>query len=803
MKTMKRILAVLLCLVMVIVINPVCSPSTKAMSAFTPRTTVPDTSNACYYNYSCNPFYTSGLWTWCTWYAYGRAYEILGYKPDLSIRAASQWYYDNISKVNNGGGYTYSSNYYAAKLGAVACYENHVQIVEAVNSDGSPKYLSTGGFQTQYGGTPFNNKDGWTQHTNFFYGHDTAKGFLGYIYLGDYSTFANIGEDFYATFLNKASWKPISVKRGTGVTLETEDGTSTQKWRFTRQSDGAYVIRSCSTGKVLEMTDGIRENCVQVTAQNDFWGGNYQQWYVIPYGSDNSWIIQNKHYYDEGWVLDLYGADSSDGNIVEIYKRNNSAAQIWSIYSADDVQLKPTTLTATVNSSDVTFTWDEVFGESSYDVKIWKGEIWDGDAYKTVWSAESGCTVSLPAGTYNAYVDACDYFQCFMSNVVTFTIEKVDEPATEPTTQPTTQPTTEPTEPATKPTEPSTAPSVPSTTVPSTEYEPGSGTHGVFEYVTDEKGNAAIIGVKGSISGNLVIPSEIDGHPVTKIKAWAFGNGCDEKVTITIPDTVMEIDEDAFRVIDYFLTGIFVDENNKKYSSDEYGVLFNKDKTELILYPVANERKAYEVPDSVESIADYAFEYSYNLEELSIPSSVTSIEKYAFDGSGGFKSITVNADNEFYSNDEHGVLFNKDKTVLIKYPEGSESETYDIPYGVQEIGYGAFYNSVNLKNITIPNSVSVIGERAFEDCFFLSEIVIPEGVQIIEFCAFDDCGLTSVSIPSSVTNIGESAFGGCDSLKVITVDENNTVYSSDEYGVLFNKNKTELILYPIGNERTS
>lgn len=338
---------------------------------------------------------------------------------------------------------------------------------------------------------------------------------------------------------------------------------------------------------------------------------------------------------------------------------------------------------------------------------------------------------------------------------------------------------------------------------PSTEYEPGSGTHGVFEYVTDEKGNAAIIGVKGSISGNLVIPSEIDGHPVTKIKAWAFGNGCDEKVTITIPDTVMEIDEDAFRVIDYFLTGIFVDENNKKYSSDEYGVLFNKDKTELILYPVANERKAYEVPDSVESIADYAFEYSYNLEELSIPSSVTSIEKYAFDRSGGFKRITVNADNEFYSTNEHGVLFNKDKTVLVKYPEGNEREAYDIPYGVQEIGYGAFYNSVNLKNITIPNSVSVIGERAFEDCFFLSEIVIPEGVQIIEFCAFDDCGLTSVSIPSSVTNIGESAFGGCDSLKVITVDENNTVYSSDEYGVLFNKNKTELILYPIGNERTS
>lgn len=182
---MKKIISCVLCAVMLFTVIPFSNISAQA-SAYTPRTTVPDTSNACYYNYSCNPFYTSGLWTWCTWYAYGRAYEILGYKPDLSTYAASQWYDDNIQKVNNGGGYAYSSNYYAAKLGAVACYENHVQIVEAVNPDGSPKYLSTGGYDKQYGGTPFNNKDGWTQHTNFFYGHDTSTGFKGYIYLKDF-----------------------------------------------------------------------------------------------------------------------------------------------------------------------------------------------------------------------------------------------------------------------------------------------------------------------------------------------------------------------------------------------------------------------------------------------------------------------------------------------------------------------------------------------------------------------------------------------------------------------------------------
>ena len=68
--------------------------------------------------------------------------------------------------------------------------------------------------------------------------------------------------------------------------------------------------------------------------------------------------------------------------------------------------------------------------------------------------------------------------------------------------------------------------------------------------------------------------------------------------------------------------------------------------------------------------------------------------------------------------------------------------------------------------------------------------------------AFWDSGITSINIPSTVKNIGEMAFRNAN-LQTVDVDENNLYYSDDESGVLFNKDKTELIYYPSENVSTS
>lgn len=278
---------------------------------------------------------------------------------------------------------------------------------------------------------------------------------------------ADIGTDFYGIILNTASSKPISKNAvNNNITLESENGTSMQKWHFSRQSDGAYVIISCYDGKVLEMTDGIKTNCTPASAKDTFWGGYYQQWYLIPQG--NGYVFLNKHYSDEQWVLDLYENNNADGNSIEIYQRNNSNAQIWSVYAEEDVQLGVPTLYVSTDSANADFFWNEVYGETSYTLGIWDNKNCEGKAYKTFTTPNQfSYSATFPEGTYYAKVTASDYFAAHDSNVVEFVIEKTE---TQPTTKPTesvTQPTTtRPAPTTTKPAPTTTTRPAPTTTKP-------------------------------------------------------------------------------------------------------------------------------------------------------------------------------------------------------------------------------------------------------------------------------------------------------------------------------------------------
>lgn len=130
-------------------------------------------------------------------------------------------------------------------------------------------------------------------------------------------------------------------------------------------------------------------------------------------------------------------------------------------------------------------------------------------------------------------------------------------------------------------------------------------------------------------------------------------------------------------------------------------------------------------------------------------------------------------------------------------------QTVVINDGATTIGDFAFYYCINLKSVTIPDGVSMITKSAFYACESLTSINIPDSVTTVYDYAFRYCGLMSVTIPDSVTTIGWATFANCYDLTGIMVDSNNQYYSSDEYGVLFNKDKTTLIQYPVGNSRTS
>ncbi|MCL2245371.1 MAG: leucine-rich repeat domain-containing protein [Treponema sp.] len=191
-----------------------------------------------------------------------------------------------------------------------------------------------------------------------------------------------------------------------------------------------------------------------------------------------------------------------------------------------------------------------------------------------------------------------------------------------------------------------------------------------------------------------------------------------------------------------------------------------------------------------------SFLYCFRLTEIYLPASLTEIADGAFDDCTSLTNIFIDENNQTYSSD-NGVLFNKDKTILVRYLFAKQGSEYSVPEGVKQIWNGAFYYCRGLRKITLPSSLTIIGNDAFQFCYYLGIINIPDGVTSIGRRAFQNCErLYDIKIPASVNSIGFRAFSGCVMIVNFSVDEKNREYVSVE-GVLFNKEKTVLIQYPV------
>ena len=198
------------------------------------------------------------------------------------------------------------------------------------------------------------------------------------------------------------------------------------------------------------------------------------------------------------------------------------------------------------------------------------------------------------------------------------------------------------------------------------------------------------------------------------------------------------------------------------------GVLFNKDKTELIRYPEGKTDTSYAIPNSVTSIDYDAFCGCSSLTSITIPNGVTSIGGSAFEDCSSLTSITI--PNSVTSID------------ISTFSGCSRLASITIPNSVTSIDYAAFSGCSRLTSITIPDSVTSIGKYAFCGCSSLASITIPDSVTSIGSFAFSGCeGLTSITIPDSVTSIGDGAFFGCRSLTSITIPDSVTSIDWDTF----------------------
>ena len=348
-----------------------------------------------------------------------------------------------------------------------------------------------------------------------------------------------------------------------------------------------------------------------------------------------------------------------------------------------------------------------------------------------------------------------------------------------------------------------------------------------------------------SYAGDITIPSSVTfngmNYEVTAIGASAFMS-CHDLTSVTIPKSVTTIKEAAFyyctsltrvvipesvRVIDDWnfyvsseLTTVVLPSTLQYLGSECFGSCPKLSKVTCKATPppsIGSDcfAEAYSVYPTLYVPAEAVSDYQANSDWSSYFGSVEAMPDYDFivnnlkfaitgpytvkvvgpainpyGGSWGIPDIVSNEGVDYYVTEvgREAFFYCKDMTAITMGDY------------VDEIGAYAFYGCTSLKNVNL-NNVHTISDAAFGDCSALDYVDLRNATHLGDY-AFGGCALTEVYIPASVDYIGDRPFHNCPSLTTIIVDSNNPYYTSVD-GVLFSKDKSQLINYPIGKSATS
>ena len=283
---------------------------------------------------------------------------------------------------------------------------------------------------------------------------------------------------------------------------------------------------------------------------------------------------------------------------------------------------------------------------------------------------------------------------------------------------------------------------------------------------------------------DVVLPAKIGGFDVYGIDCNAFSDAKTVK-SIKVPATFIY----GLEIYAATLESIEVDSKNLRYSSVD-GIVYDKEKKKLIFCP-QGKTGVVKVPDGVQTIGDSSFSGCKNLKSVSLPDSLKTIGSGAFQECESLTSVNI---------PEHVTEIGWDAFMYCR-----SLKTITIPASVESLRDVDFMRCTSLESINVDsankNLVSVNGVLFNKDKTVLiqcpakkTSVTIPATVRAFSYYAFGDCAdIKTLNIPASVEDIGNLM--NCKSLESITVDSNNKNYSSDS-GILYNKKKTELIICP-------
>ena len=308
----------------------------------------------------------------------------------------------------------------------------------------------------------------------------------------------------------------------------------------------------------------------------------------------------------------------------------------------------------------------------------------------------------------------------------------------------------------------------------------------IYTY-TVKDGEVTITRCDDSANGVIELPSDIEGHPITKIGDSAF-SGCSLITSIIIPNSVMELGEMVF----YCCTSLSQISLSNNIYKINHGDFWG-----------CSGFTSYSIPNSITIIDDDAFRECTGLTNIEIPNSVTTIGEYAFCGCTSLSSVSI---PNSISSISYGAFAGCEQIASITIPDNIESIcdyafsnctgllNITIPNNVTSIGDYAFEGCTELESVFLGNKTSSIGDNAFYGCTNLTSLNIPDSVTTIGKYCFAFCmSIESVLIGSGVTSIGDYAFEDLRALTNLSVDSNNTVFHSSNNCVVETATKTLVI----------
>ena len=298
-----------------------------------------------------------------------------------------------------------------------------------------------------------------------------------------------------------------------------------------------------------------------------------------------------------------------------------------------------------------------------------------------------------------------------------------------------------------------------------------------------------------AIANNSTVPNATSvtmPNTIVSIEANAFKDG--NITSITIPKSVTEIKSGAFGQMSH-LTAINVDAANPNFRSDNGVLIEKKDSKEWVAaYPLARPDAEYTVPEGVYGVYTNAFQRASYLTKITLPASLkespSTAEFNGYTSAQNLREIAVAAGNTAFKSVD-GVLLSADGKKLIAYPNGKAGSPSTNP------AYQGVTGQPNASVYKIPDGVESIEQAAFAQVNGLTAIEL-NGVKKLAKGAFDKAvKLRNVLLGPSVDTIEDGAFGGNNDLAAFDVDPANPNYAADN-GVIYTKNKEELVLFPAG-----